>query len=35
VCLTGREGQAFCACYRDARHHGEHRCMCGAEWPSR
>jgi len=35
VCLSGREGQPFCECYRDAHHHGQHRCMCGAEWPSR
>jgi hypothetical protein len=35
VCLRGRGGQPFCECYRDARHHGEHRCMCGAEWLSR
>jgi hypothetical protein len=32
VCLTSREGQASCACYRDAHHAGNHRCMCGAEW---
>jgi hypothetical protein len=35
VCLGSREGQPFCECYRDAGHNGEHRCMCGAEWPSR
>jgi hypothetical protein len=34
VCLTAREGQFSCACYRDAHHEGNHRCMCGAEWPA-
>jgi hypothetical protein len=32
VCFTSREAQSSCACYRDAHHAGDHRCMCGAEW---
>jgi hypothetical protein len=34
VCLSEREGQFACTCYRDTHHDGKHRCVCGAEWAS-
>jgi hypothetical protein len=34
VCLSGREAEPSCACYRDAHHDGWHRCLCDAQWAS-